>query len=105
MKSTEFYADLSQLPSSYRWDLDGNVISGTRTRGAGSGSPLNPVTALATYKLGVSYGNTKRDTRRAGNALGLTKEFADNVYDASCGVNNRGYVQIVRGRIRSSLGI
>jgi hypothetical protein len=84
MESNEFYTALSKLPSSYSF---------------------NPVTAVAYRHTGEVYGTNKRETLKAGKALGLTREFTSHVYNATAGVSNRGNTQVVRGKIRSALGV
>ena len=106
MQSREFYEDLTELPKSFGWEIsDDKVITGTRQRGFGKGSTFNPITALATHRLKRMESCTKTGTRRAGAALGLTREFADHVYEATSGANNRGNTQVVRGKIKSALGL
>ena len=105
MESNEFYTALSKLPSSYSFDVDGRTITGEVTRGAAIGSTINPVTAVAYRHTGEVYGTNKRETLKAGKALGLTREFTSHVYNATAGVSNRGNTQVVRGKIRSALGV
>lgn len=106
MEIKEFYNELQQLPRSFQWNVADGQIVGQRTTGVGSGSTLNPVTALAAYKLKQSYGSTKRDMNRAGRELGLSRDFVDHVYNA-CVINsnNRGFTQIVRGKLRAALDV
>ena len=105
MESNEFYSTLSSLPSSYRFDVEGKSITGQLTRGSARGSTLNPVTAVAYRTTGEVYGTNKRETQKAGRALGLTREFTDHLYNATTGLSNRGNTQVVRGKIRSALEI
>jgi len=105
MKSNEFYSTLASLPSSYRFDVEGKSITGRVTRGAARGETVNPVTAVAYRTTGEVYGTNKRETQKAGRALGLTREFTNHVYNAAVGVSNRGNSQVVRGKIRSALEI
>jgi len=105
MESTEFYSTLASLPSTYRFDVEGKAIKGQLTRGSARGSTLNPVTAVAYRTTGEVYGTNKRETQKAGRALGLTREFTNHVYNATTGVSNRGNTQVVRGKIRSALEI
>ena len=102
MESNEFYSTLASLPSTYRFDVEGKAIKG---RGAARGATLNPVTAVAYRTTGQVYGTNKRETLKAGTAVGLTREFATHVYNATTGVSNRGNSQVVRGKIRSALEI
>jgi|TARA_R110000851_G_scaffold8311_1_gene32051 hypothetical protein len=105
MESNEFYSTLASLPSTYRFDVEGKAIKGRLTRGAARGATLNPVTAVAYRTTGQVYGTNKRETLKAGTAVGLTREFATHVYNATTGVSNRGNSQVVRGKIRSALEI
>jgi phage-related tail protein len=74
-------------------------------RGKVKGVSLNPVTAVA-YKLGKGvFASNKRGTTQAGKALGLTKTFTENLYQATTNQSNRGHSQVVRGKIRSALEI
>ena len=66
---------------------------------------FNPVTVLAYRQTGEVYGTNKRETLKAGRVLGLTREFTTHVYNATAGVSNRGNTQVVRGKIRSALGV
>jgi hypothetical protein len=100
MESNDFYRALASLPKSYRFSITDNVITTTQ-----SGQTLNPVTAVAYRKTGEIYGTNKRDTIRAGRALGLDKDFVNHVYNATTSVSNRGNTQVVRGKIRSALGV
>ena len=105
MESGEFYSTLASLPQSYNFGVDGNTITGTANRGAARGVTFNPVTVVAYRKTGEVFGTNKRETLKAGRALGLTREFTNHVYDATTGVSNRGNAQVVRGKIRSALGV
>tara|TARA_Y100001973_G_C5146430_1_gene305651 strand:- start:592 stop:912 length:321 start_codon:yes stop_codon:yes gene_type:complete len=106
MNSSDFYSALENLPGTYQFAVDGNTIVGKHTgRSSVRGSSLNPVTALAYRQTGSVYGSNKRETLRAGRALGLTREFTNHVYNATTGVSNRGNTQVVRGKIRCALGV
>lgn len=105
MDSNEFYNTLSSLPQSYNFNVQDNTIIGTINRGPAKGVKLNPVTALVYRVTGEVYGTNKRETQKAGKVLGLTREFTDHVYNATTGVSNRGNTQVVRGKIRSALGV
>ena len=101
MKSSDFYTALGNLPKSYRFSVTDNVISGIERHGM----ILNPITAVAYRTVGEAYGTNKRETTRAGKDLGLDKEYVDHVYNATKGTSNRGNAQVVRGKIRSALGV
>lgn len=105
MDSNEFYQTLSSLPSTYSFGVEDKTIVGTTKRGKARGVTFNPVTAVAYRRTGEVYGTNKRETLKAGKALGLTREFTSHVYNAATSVSNRGNVQVVRGKIRSALGV
>lgn len=105
MESNDFYSTLADLPSTYRFDLNDKYIVGTAVRGPAKGVVFNPITAVAYRQTGEIFGTNKRETQRAARVLGLTREFTDHVYDAATGVSNRGNAQVVRGKIRSALGV
>ena len=71
MESSEFYSTLSALPKSYHFGVEDKKITGTTNRGSARGVTFNPVTALAYRTTGEVYGTNKRETLRAGKALGL----------------------------------
>ena len=98
MNSTEFYTALGRLPRRrYGWSMDGNTI----TSSTSSGETLNPVTAVAHHRGLGTFSNNKRETLKAGTALGLPRSFTEQLYDATKGTYNRGNTQVVRGRLRS----
>jgi len=101
MNSDNFYKTLSALKRKFKWELDNkNNIVGT------DGTFMyNPITAIASFVGYESPTNNKRQTLKVARALGLEKGFAEQVYDASNCLANRGQAQIIRGRIRSALGL
>lgn len=103
MESNEFYTALTKLPKSY-FNTEG-TLTGEITGGQYRGEIVNPVTAVAYKATGTVYGTNKRETLRAGRALGLNTDFVNHVYNATAGVSNRGNTQVVRGKIRSALGV
>ncbi len=105
MRSTDFYESLASLPTTYRFGVEDNTILGTTNRGSARGETFNPITALAYRHTGEVYGTNKRETLKAGRALGLTREFSSHVYNATTSKSNRGNAQVVRGKIRSALGV
>jgi hypothetical protein len=103
MERSDFYEGLSAISDQYNWDVDGNSIVG---RGRNRNQTWNPVTALArSLRVYNASGNSKRETLKAGTAMGLPREFTEQVYNATIGSSNRGNAQVVRGRIRSALGV
>ena len=106
MEICEFYSKLSQTSSTYGWEVSpSQSVTATGRRGKVKGMTLNPVTAVA-YKLGKGvFAPTKRGTTQAGKALGVTKTFTENLYQATTNKSNRGHSQVVRGKIRSALEI
>lgn len=105
MESSEFYYSLETLPSNYRFDVQDKTIVGSVNRGPARGTTFNPITAVAFRQTGEVYGTNKRASQKAGRALGLDREFINHVYDATNGASNRGNAQVVRGKIRSALGL
>ena len=105
MDIQEFYQQLSSLPRttySFSVEQDQKIVA-TGRRGKAKGITFNPVTAVAHRSGHGSYGTNKRDTLRAGRALGLSKTFSENLYQATTNHSNRGHSQVVRGKIRSAL--
>ena len=84
--------------------LEDKTITGTTNRGSAKGVTFNPLTAVR-IELREKFFTNKRETLKAGKALGLTREFTNHVYNATTGVSNRGNTQVVRGKIRSALGV
>jgi hypothetical protein len=103
MESNEFYTALTRLPNSY-FSTEGE-LTGSIAGGQHRGETVNPVTAVAYKATGTVYGTNKRETLRAGKALGLNRHFTETVYNATTGGSNRGNTQVVRGKVRSALGV
>lgn len=103
MESNEFYSALTRLPNSY-FSTEGE-LTGSIAGGQYRGETVNPVTAVAYKATGTVYGTNKRETLRAGKDLGLNRHFTETVYNAITSVSNRGNTQVVRGKIRSALGV
>jgi len=103
MESKEFYTALTRLPNSY-FNTEGE-LTGSIAGGQYRGESVNPVTAVAYKATGTVYGTNKRGTLQAGRALGLNKNFTETAYNAITGGSNRGNTQVVRGKIRSALGV
>ena len=71
MERNDFYQALSAAPVAYDWAInDSNSITATVTRGKYKGQTFNPVTAVANYLGAGSFGSNKRETLKAGTALG-----------------------------------
>ena len=106
MDTQDFYQKLSQTSSTYNWEVSSSQsVTAQGKRGKVKGATLNPVTAVA-YKQGKGvFASNKRGTQQAGKALGLTKTFTENLYQATTNQSNRGHSQVVRGKIRSALEI
>ena len=105
MKSNEFYSQLSQVSNTYNWSVTGKTIVGQGVRGNAKGVTFNPITAVA-YRKGYGiYISNKRETLKAGKALGLSTTFTTNLYQATTNYSNRGHSQVVRGRIKTALEI
>lgn len=105
MNYSEFFEKLQNVAHSYRWDLDNNRVVAKIQKGNNRGHTLNPITALA-HKCGLGFfENTRDDTEYAARLLGISRNFARNVYSATLGTYNHGNTQVVRGRIRSALEV
>ena len=103
MERSDFYEMLSSISDQYNWDIDGNSIV---AHGRNRNQIWNHVTALArSIRAYSASGNNKKETLKAGTAMGLPREFTEQVYNATIGSSNRGNAQVVRGRIRSALGV
>lgn len=110
MENKEFYEALTELPKSYfdsvrQSPLINKALTGEISRGQHKGKLLNPITAVAWKSTGTVYGTGKRDTLAAAKALGLSRVFTAHIYNAITCVSNRGNTQVVRGKIRSALGV
>jgi len=102
MISNEFYEKLGTL-TGVKWEIDGkNAIVGLHKK---TGIKLNPLTAVAFAGGAGEFMFNKRDTLKAGKALGLTRQFVEHAINASNSASNRGNVQVVRGKIRTALGV
>lgn len=105
MNYSEFFNRLENVASAYRWDVDGNRVVAKIQSGTFKGFTLNPITALA-HKAGLGFfDNTREDTEFAARFLGISRDFARNIYSATLGTYNHGNTQVVRGRIRSALEV
>jgi hypothetical protein len=105
MKINDFYDALNKLPQQYNFDVQSDKsILGVGKRKL-QGATFNPVTAVAHRATGDKFGTNKRETQRAGKALGLSRNAVDTVYNATTSGSNRGNTQVVRGKIRSALEI
>ena len=105
MQINEFYDALNKLPRTYNFDIaKNNSITGVGQRQI-KGKEFNPVTAVAHRETGAVFGTNKRETQRAGKALGLPSSATNTIYNAVTSGSNRGNTQVVRGKIRSALEI
>ena len=105
MESKDFYSALANLPKTFKWSIsEKQVIAANGTRNL-EGLTFNPVTALAYFKTKEVFGTTERETLRAGRKLGLNSDFVGHVYDATKSNYNRGNAQVVRGKIRTAIGV
>jgi hypothetical protein len=105
MNRLEFFDRLENVSNSYHWTVDGNRVVAEIQSGCSKGFVLNPITALA-HKCGLGFFlNNREDTEFAARLLGITRNFARNVFSASLGTCNYGDRQVVRGRIRSALEV
>jgi hypothetical protein len=105
MNFSEFINKLHGVSSSYHWDVENKKVVATIRSGPNRGRTLNPVTALA-HKSGFGFfNNTREETEFAASLIGLTRSTARSIYSATVGTNNRGNVQVIRGKIRSALEV
>lgn len=106
MKVSEFLNKLYNVSRSYSWTVnDHNKVVAKIQSGPYRGFTLNPVTALA-HKAGFGFIEDTRDgAEYAASLLGLSRSAARHVYRATLGSENRGFTQVVRGKIRSALEV
>ena len=83
-----------------KWEFDGNDLIGFKK---GESLAFNPITAVAHSKRFGLFKNNMRDTVSAGLKLGFSRAFSLNVYEACKANTNRGYQQVLRGRLLKSL--
>ncbi len=101
MTETQFLLDLSKTTKAYRWSFDGQdgkeIIGVSRS----GGQVFDPITAVHRYnRCGTEF-----KTNVAGDTLGMSTTLVHSVQDAAAGVSNRGNAQVLRGKIRTALGI
>lgn len=101
MTQAEFLHVLSGL-TEYKWmDRDGQIVGQVRN-GRARGKLFNPVTAVARSTRRASVvGTSERATAQAAQSLGLPESIANAVRSTA----NRGYTQVVRGRIQRAVGL
>jgi hypothetical protein len=101
MNGNEFYKVLSKLKTKFKWQVDenNNIVA---TRG---NDVYNPITAIGATVGYSAPSSNKRESLKLARALGLDRTFSEHVYDAANCLANRGQAQIVRGRMRSVLGL
>lgn len=105
MNFSQFFEKLENVADAYHWDVDGNKVVAEIQSGRFKGRTLNPITALA-HKAGWGFfRNNREDTEFAARLLGISRQFARNVYSATLGTYNHGNTQVIRGRIRSALEV
>lgn len=101
MNCEQFYKTLSKLKTKYKWQVDeNNNIVATK-----NGNVYNPITAIGAVAGYNAPSNNKKESLKLAGALGLDRTFSTHVYDAANCLANRGQAQIVRGRMRSILGL
>lgn len=109
MNQTEFFQTLRESLGSNRNYTFGvnnnNTITGVIKAGPNRGVEVNPVTAFVYQQTGNLHKNNKKETLKAGRTVGLTTKFVDQLYSATTASSNRGNAQVVRGKIRSALGV
>lgn len=105
MNVSEFCKKLWHISNSYHWNLNDNKLVATIQSGPHRGYTLNPITALAHKQGRGFFDNTRDGTEEAARYLGLSRNFARNVYSATLATSNHGNTQVLRGRIRSALEV
>ena len=96
-----FYSMLKKLRYKYHWSIEGNQIVGKSSNGV----VVNPVTAVAYELSNKQFLSNKKSTLKAAKCAGMARETCAQLYDASKATDNRGNVQVLRGRIRAALGL
>lgn len=102
--SANFFKVLKQSRKNYSWAIDDeNTIVAQK-----DGRSYNPIEAVASF-VGINLDqqnfSNKRNALKLAKAMGLESNFAEQIYDASKCLKNRGQTQIVRGKLRNALGI
>ena len=105
MNVSEFCKKLWHISNSYHWNLNDNKLVAIIQSGPHRGYTLNPITALAHKQGRGFFDNTRDGTEEAARYLGLSRNFARNVYSATLATSNHGNTQVLRGRIRSALEV
>ena len=105
MKENTFLAALAKLTKSYKWTVkDGNIRAtnkdGKFQRGI---CVFNPITAVCRASRRGNFSTL--GTAFASERLGIARNLSDNIRDAAEAKENRGYVQVLRGKIRAILKI
>jgi hypothetical protein len=105
MNTSDFLDRLYNIAGSYKWSVNNKKVLATIQSGPLRGFTLNPITALA-HKSGFGlFDNTREGTEFAASFLGLSRHEARSIYSATLGSFNHGNIQVVRGRIRSTLEV
>jgi hypothetical protein len=97
-----FFKNLSSIRKGFNWKIsdDKKIVAEM------NGVIYNPITAYVYSTTGrKKYGNNKKETIKAAKDLGLSRSFAESVYDATISSSNRGHTQVLRGKIRSALKV
>lgn len=101
MNATQFLNAMNDVARSYKWEyVDGQIV-GTAKNGRLKGERFNPVTALARTRRVTEQPNTTSGTRVASKALNLASTVSEGLLSNS----NRGYAQIIRGKVLKALNI
>lgn len=108
MQQKNFFETLALLGNNRNYSFnvdDNNVIKGVIKSGVNRGKQVNPITAFVYRHTGQLYASNKRETLKAGRIAGLSTKFVEQLYSATTASSNRGNAQVVRGKIRSALGV
>ena len=105
MTETQFLVALSQTTSAYSWSLEGKSIVWTAKNGKTRGKKYDPITAVSRSTGKGTYASTCKGKKQAASKLGLTSTLTTNVSNATQAKSNRGYYQVLRGKIRQVLDV
>lgn len=106
MTENEFFETLASLKE-YKWQRVGGSVIGMVRNGRDRWKWFSPIAAvarssrIANVSGGDIYATTFSHENRAAQALGLSSSLAKAT---TTSVGNRGYAQVVRGRVQQATG-
>lgn len=100
MKENQFLAALASLAACWAWSTNkfGYIVAKNRSC---PGRTFDPVTAVCRNARRGTFDSTAA----AADALNIDPKLRQNLVSAMYGDENRGYSQVLRGRIKSILGL